>query len=330
MHVWDGLVRDAKKAPEERKVSAATLKASKEARSQAALECQRKQRNVDAVAASVAAEAPGVVIDVGGVQTKVPLAMGLECIAGAVAELDGTAAWGLPVFVTAGQKALLRQGGARMTAALAKLEEADKAAYHAARETMTREGSAAPAVEASRLIDVLEARTATLTFLKEEYAMNGTSFKLRDRGAAIAAAGEPPLPPPPANPTDKPAWEAWLNLIDERVGAFKRSIETGAIARIDEARDALHKARAHDNALKTALNGLSAPLRQWMQREGSIRVLTSLQAPERLRLTNTLLGKRSQTYRKMCSEPIDTKIKFRAAVRELNVVEQVGWLPRME
>ena len=72
---------------------------------------------------------------------------------------------------------------------------------------------------------------------------------------------------------------------------------------------------------KGSLNGpgqLHGHCVAWLRCEGQLRVLASLQDPERLRLKRVLLGKRSDAYRRMCAEPVDTKLQYKAATREVS------------
>ena len=61
---------------------------------------------------------------------------------------------------------------------------------------------------------------------------------------------------------------------------------------------------------------------EWLTQEGKLRLLASCQTTERKNLKRILMGKRSDAYRRMCSTPIDAKLVFRTAKRELSLVEE--------
>ena len=92
--------------------------------------------------------------------------------------------------------------------------------------------------------------------------------------------------------------------------------------RLTVARQEAQRLQAKVDLLEKQHTQLGRHCLEWIQAEGAIRVLVSLQDPERLRLKRVLLGKRSDAYRRRCAEPVNTKVQYKAATRDLCVVEE--------
>lgn len=183
------------------------------------------------------------------------------------------------------------------------------------------QGALAPVSELCRLMEVLDQRTLQIEFLTSELAQQGCSFKLRETSAKIAAVGEPPIDTPPTNPNDMPAWNAWLERARAAVVAFGKACHgMESIERYQAAQQELENSHCRTALLEVEHTELSRHVDSWLECEGALRVIASLMQPQRLRLKRMLLGKRSDAYRRMCAEPVDTKLQFKAATRELAVV----------
>ena len=309
--------------------SATRRRENKEARAQQALLANRKVREMQAELGRMghgAAEGGGgafvVLVKSGGETTTLPHELVAEAVAGAEAELEGTRDWGVPGSQVGGQHLLLAEGRKLLDAARRTREAKVKEVLQHEKEAMKREGATAPLVELVRLLDVIKSRQATLKVIRDEWADGSVSFKLREKAAQLAQAGEPPVEVPPTNPNDLPKWEEWIGSAEAAVGAFEKAVHAADIERMRAAQaelalanDALHHAEAH-------LEQATALANEWARSEGGLRVLTSLQAPEYERLNRVLHGKRSIAYRNMCAEPVDTKIKYKTAKRELTVVAE--------
>ena len=298
------------------------LRESKEARAQQALEAQRALRDFEAAANAHGTDDLRVIVECIGNRTELPQRLMVSLLEGAEAELDAAADWGVPLPQLAQQKTLWKEGQATLKNVLKQQWARQEDALRHGKECAKKEGSCAPLVEMCRLLDVVKARKAAIQFLNDEFSSDTVSFKMRERASQLHTANEPPIPPPPNNPNDAPAWRKWVADAGEIVTQFESDTLKFNVHRVGEV-TAKHRALKESlKALEEALTEGESLANAWVQQEGRLRVLATLQAPERLRLNRILLGKRSDAYRKMCAEPVDTKLKFKAARRELTVVQE--------
>ena len=240
-------------------LSDAKARENKEARAQQALLANRKVREMQAELGRMGhgtAEGGGgafvVLVKSGGETTTLPHELVAEAVAGAEAELEGTRDWGVPGSQVGGQHLLLAEGRKLLDAARRTREAKVKEVLQHEKEAMKREGATAPLVELVRLLDVIKSRQATLKVIRDEWADGSVSFKLREKAAQLAQAGEPPVEVPPTNPNDLPKWEEWIGSAEAAVGAFEKAVHAADIERMRAAQaelalanDALHHAEAH-------------------------------------------------------------------------------------
>ena len=261
----------------------------------------------------------------GGERRTLALPWRLHLVEGACAQLEEAETWDdAPVETIAGQRRMWLAGARALRALTSQIARARDDADATTRDLARREGVASPIVELTRLMDVIEQRQATIQFLAGELAQRVPfSHKLRDVCAKLHAVNEPPVPAPPTNPEKLELWDQWMEEVISTFATFKQGVHNiDGCVRLTVARQEAQRLQAKVDLLEKQHTQLGRHCLEWIQAEGAIRVLVSLQDPERLRLKRVLLGKRSDAYRRRCAEPVNTKVQYKAATRDLCVVEE--------
>lgn len=286
----------------------------------AALTAAAASRKSESDEAVEALQEPMLVLS-GGDKRLLPLPLRVHLLDGGAEALELVTSWeDVPSCQIAGQSVVwlaARKGLEKQAAAYSKaLDEA----LAASKEVAKREGAAAPVIELCRLMDVLDARGATIEYLAAELSQRiPLTHKHRDVCAKLHAANEPPVPVPPSNPNDLPSWDTWMADVQAAFAAFKEVVHgVGGCERLGVAKADVQKVQLRSELLQREHDELHGHCVAWLRCEGQLRVLASLQDPERLRLKRVLLGKRSDAYRRMCAEPVDTKLQYKAATREVS------------
>ena len=320
VHIWQAeqKMRAADVYPD------AKLRNLKVERGEQAIQAQRDARAAEEASAQVEAAAGfQMLIDSGGEREILPLPLLTSLLDGAEAELKGTSEWAIPNPMVNGQRAFWADVRKQVVEASNKAKDAQEDALRVAKESMKRDGAAAPITELCRLVDRMERVKSAAAFLVAEMAdSKGASMKMRERAQKLEQDAEPPMPAAPLNPNDTEGWKAYVDDVNARAAAFEASVTSAHTLRAAQAEKELDETRERAADLDLALHETRVVARAWVLAEGRLRVLTSLQSPERGRLNRILLGKRSEAYRKMCAEPVDTKLKYKAATRELSVVSE--------
>jgi hypothetical protein len=240
----------------------------------------------------------------GGEKRTLALPWRLHLVTGACAQLEEAETWeDAPVETIAGQRRMWHAGTTALKALEAQYARAHDDADSTTRDMARREGVASPIIELTRLMDVIEQRQATIHFLEGELAQRVPfSHKLRDVCAKLHAANEPPVPAPPTNPEKLDLWEQWMEEVIRTFATFKQGVhDIDGCERLTVARHEALRLQAKVDLLEREHRELERLCLEWVQAEGAIRVLVSLQDPERLRLKRVLLGKRSDAYRRRCA-----------------------------
>ena len=240
----------------------------------------------------------------GGEKRTLALPWRLHLVKGACAQLEEAETWeDAPVETIAGQRMMWHAGTTALKALEAQYARAHDDADSTTRDMARREGVASPIIELTRLMDVIEQRQATIHFLAGELAQRVPfSHKLRDVCAKLHAANEPPVPAPPTNPEKLDLWEQWMEEVIRTFATFKQGVhDIDGCVRLTVARQEALRLQAKVDLLEREHRQLERLCLEWIQAEGAIRVLVSLQDPERLRLKRVLLGKRSDAYRRRCA-----------------------------